>query len=74
MSDNKRITERIFVNEYKDNEIIVEFDGEEVFRWHDNAQTDYPEDLCWHRIISEVFYSGVKLGKKLGEVENDRAK
>lgn len=45
--------------------IRVYLNGDQVFEWYDNAQCDYPEDLCWHRMISEVFWGGVKAGQKL---------
>lgn len=45
---------------------VVSYKGKEVFRWWDNANIDYPEDLCWKRMISEVFYDGVKVGQEIG--------
>lgn len=48
-----------------DETVYVFYNGELVYDWADNAQSDYPEDLCWSRMISEVFYSGVELGKKI---------
>ncbi len=45
-----------------DDVIIIEYLGEEVFRWYDNAACEYPEDLTWHRMIGDVFRSGVELG------------
>lgn len=50
-------------------EVVVLLDSEEVYRWHDNAQIDYPEDLCWSRMISEVFEKGVEIGKRLASTE-----
>lgn len=40
--------------------------GATVFEWNDSASLDYPEDLVWHRMISEVFSTAFKLGQKYG--------
>jgi hypothetical protein len=45
--------------------IEVYYKNELVFEWYDNANSDYPEDLCWSRMIADVFFSGVELGKKI---------
>lgn len=38
-----------------------------IYEWNNNSNTDYPEDLTWERDISEVFYSGLKLGMDLSK-------
>lgn len=58
------------VKEYdKYDELIIKvFVGDkQVFEWYDQANIDYPEDLCWHRDISSVFYDGVEAGFKLAQ-------
>lgn len=40
---------------------------ERIFVWNNLANVDYPEDLTWSREISEVFWAGVDLGRKLAE-------
>lgn len=68
-----RITTKTVQDDSSNDVIIVYLDGEDVFRWHDNAQCDYPEDLCWHRMISDVFYSGIEIGRKLEATKKIRA-
>ena len=62
----KELTERY--ND-SDNYPVVEvlYDNRVIFSWSDNANLEYPEDLNWNRMISEVFYSGVKAGKLIKE-------
>ena len=31
--------------------------------WDDDANIYYPEDLTWGRSISDVFWTGVKIGR-----------
>lgn len=47
----------------------VYLDGESVFVWDDSANSDYPEDLSWNRLISDTFYSGVSAGVKSQSAE-----
>ena len=41
--------------------------GEVVFSWYDNAHIDYPEDLSWSRMISDIFLNAFELGYKMGQ-------
>lgn len=54
--------ETIHEGPQKDPVIIVRVAGEEVYRWWDHANTDFPEDLNWEREIGSVFDSGVAIG------------
>ncbi len=40
----------------------IAVDNENITEWNDSANIDYPEDLCWHRVISRIFNDGVKAG------------
>jgi hypothetical protein len=40
--------------------------GKLLYTWQDNAQIDYPEDLCWSRMIGELFNEAFTLGYKYG--------
>lgn len=57
-------------NEYGDSVIRLTVGGKE-FVWFDNAHVDYPEDLCWDRMISDVFWSGFEMGARAAMGEND---
>ena len=61
--EDKRITTETTEDKYGDAVIAVYVDGNEHFQWNDCAHTDYPEDLSWGRLISEVFNAGVEAGK-----------
>jgi len=37
--------------------------GDQEFIWYDNANVDYPEDLCWNRAIRKVFNVGFEMGR-----------
>lgn len=47
---------------WHDNVIIVISNGNVCFTWNDSANIDYPEDLTWNRLISNVFHDGVQAG------------
>jgi hypothetical protein len=49
----------------EDENINVYLDNELIYSWPVNANVDYPEDLTWGRMISDIFWSGVKVGKML---------
>jgi hypothetical protein len=59
---------RVECDRHGDDEIVVLYKGQEVFRWSDSAQVNYPEDLCWSRMISEVFDAGVRLGQLIQDM------
>jgi hypothetical protein len=48
-------------DEYGDPLVTVTV-GEMKFKWSDNANIDYPEDLCWSRMIADVWWSGFRMG------------
>lgn len=50
--------------------IRVILNGQEVGTWDDEANCDYPEDLTWGRMISELFYEGVAAGKEQARLES----
>lgn len=60
MSDYKVVFDED--DEYK---VEIVYDGEVVFTWYDDYNVDCPEDLCWHRLIGNVFAAGVRLGKQM---------
>lgn len=49
---------------YEDDYLRVKITlGDREFIWYDNANVDYPEDLCWHRLIRKVFDAGFEMGR-----------
>ena len=46
--------------------IIDKRTKEILFEWRDNANIDYPEDLCWSRMIGDLFFNAFKIGYKYG--------
>jgi hypothetical protein len=55
----------------EDDEFIeVWFNNKLFFEWHDHANAEYPEDLCWNRMIGEVFRAGIDLGMEMTKVNN----
>ena len=69
--EDKRITTETTEDKYGDAVITVYVDGNEHFQWNDCAHTDYPEDLSWGRLISEVFNAGVEAGKLVSAPSDD---
>jgi hypothetical protein len=72
MSKLEKLQKRLDV-EYSDDRIVTVRDkqtGAELFRWNDNAQCDYPEDLCWYREIRDVFAAGMEAAIKMFEAES----
>jgi hypothetical protein len=57
------------IHEIRGNEhmVYLVLNGKIVYEWSDSANTDYPEDLDWSRMISDVFYSGFDLGQKISQ-------
>tara|TARA_R100001086_G_scaffold249698_1_gene190427 strand:+ start:2938 stop:3291 length:354 start_codon:yes stop_codon:yes gene_type:complete len=54
-----------------DNWYGIFYNGNPIVTWNDNANTDYPEDLCWSRDISQL----ISEVEKLKELEfKDRIK
>lgn len=47
--------------------ITVFLKGKEVFKWLNQSNVYFPEDLCWGRAIEAVFESGVKAGMLLAK-------
>lgn len=60
-------------NEYS-TEVEVFHGDERALHWDNRANVDYPEDLTWSREISEVFWAGVELGRKLAEGDKSMRK
>ena len=58
----------IIYDDYTD-EVRVIYKGLEVYSWKNDANTDYPEDLTWDRLIGDVFWSGFNLGKNINDYE-----
>lgn len=54
--------------------ITVYLGNDPVFEWNDDANVNYPEDLTWGRVISQVFWDGVKAGQKLEAQSSDVVK
>lgn len=63
--EDKRITTEYTEDDDGDPIVKVFIDGEQHYWWPNYANTEYPEDLTWERMIAEVFYAGVEAGKKI---------
>jgi len=69
------ITDKIKVHCKEDSEgfsewyLIDDETGDEFHLWSDVAVVDYPEDLCWNRDISDLFYKAFEIGYNLGKEE-----
>jgi len=54
------------VEKYLDNDMVQIFYNDIlVFEYDDSANTNYPEDLTWSRMISGIFYEGIRLGQMI---------
>lgn len=56
-------------NCHGDTVVVIKHKGKQVFIWYDNANVDYPEDLSWSRMISNVFEAGFDLGQAARKLE-----
>lgn len=56
-------TEEYHDDEFGEPQVVVTLD-DMVFTWPDTANIHYPEDLCWSRNISDVFYKGYEMGRR----------
>jgi hypothetical protein len=67
----KELLARIEADVTDDRQVTVrdKLTGKVLFEWNDNAQCDYPEDLCWYRQISGVFYDGIRAAIQMLESE-----
>lgn len=48
-----------------DRKIMVFFNNKHVYTWNDDAQHHCPEDLIWSRVIGDIFYDAVKIGREI---------
>jgi hypothetical protein len=66
---------RVVISENEYSTEVEVFRGDErALYWDNRANVDYPEDLTWSREISEVFWAGVELGRKLAEGDKSMRK
>ena len=68
MSKPKFIEQDCEYDEYCQEYLIDWGDGSDPeVVYSDMWQQDCPEDLTWHRLISDVFSAGIRYGKEGGE-------
>jgi len=75
-SKDKKLLEKIkevHPDDSFDDGVITDIycNGEHILSWDDCASHNYPEDLTWHRMIANIFYTEVELGIKLAR-NNDK--